>query len=171
MTTPIMLSIGIVLLMLARQDFKERTISLWLLIILICLTLLFSLFSQAIEQVVTYALVNLLVWIFQLTTLVLCYKVKQGKRTKVIDTYLGWGDILFLIPVAFLFSPFNFLLFLVLSLSLSLLTVLGSTYFCSNTELLQSIPLAGMQAVILSLLIAYHLLIGVNWYNDILFTY
>ena len=66
---------------------------------------------------------------------------------------LGWGDILFLISVCFLLPPNTFFLFYILSLILIVLKeIISRIVFAKYSE---KIPLAGLQALLLAILIIF----------------
>jgi membrane associated rhomboid family serine protease len=60
---------------------------------------------------------------------------------------IGWGDILFLVSLAFYFSLLNFIVFYIGSLVLALLIALVGSFYSSDKK----IPLAGLQALIFAL--------------------
>lgn len=78
--------------------------------------------------------------------------------------YLGWGDVLFLLAISFYFSPFNYILFYVLSLLIVLIyTVI--TGLIDNKGKQLEIPLAGLQALILCMI----LILSIFYPNVILY--
>jgi membrane protein CcdC involved in cytochrome C biogenesis len=87
--------------------------------------------------------------------------MKYKKLVNINDEQIGIGDIAFLITIAFLFSPVNFILFLLLSLTFSLLFVMTSRFILPNK--FKTIPLAGLQAVFLLGLLITILLVNKNW--------
>lgn len=94
-----------------------------------------------------YGLAFLLI---QLFILWIYFSVKNRKAINLTDEYLGWGDVLFLITIAFYLSPVNYIIFYVVSLIIVLLhTIIGATL--SSKERNPHIPLAGLQAALLAL--------------------
>lgn len=83
----------------------------------------------------------------------------------IVDTYLGLGDVLFLIVICTVFSPVNFILFYLLSMIVTLTGVL--IYNVVSTKKTNDIPLAGaMAGMLLILLISKP---GIDLYNDAYF--
>ena len=77
-----------------------------------------------------------------------CYfSLKHQTWVNIVNRYLGLGDILFFLPLTFLFSPLNFLLFLIVGFCFSLL-VFGIGKLVIGKKLL-TIPLAGYLAIFL----------------------
>ena len=70
----------------------------------------------------------------------------------IMANLLGWGDVLFLISIAFYLSTLNFLLFYMVSLVGSLLIwVIWQTIYITKNK---HIPLAGLQALIFTVFLA-----------------
>jgi hypothetical protein len=90
---------------------------------------------------------------FQLFILWIYFSIKRKKVISVTGDYLGWGDILFLVAIAFYLSPGNYIVFYVVSLIVVLIYTLTATLL-SNKERNPHIPLAGLQAALLCLLMA-----------------
>lgn len=81
----------------------------------------------------------LLVWLY--------FSLKAKRFINVTNTMIGWGDILFLVSLAFYFSLLNFIVFYIGSLVLALLIALVGSFYSSDKK----IPLAGLQALIFAL--------------------
>lgn len=90
----------------------------------------------------------LLVWLY--------FILKHRKIFNIVDSYLGLGDILFLVTMVFYLSPLNYVLFYVLSLIL----VLAYVLIVRNVKRIdhEHIPLAGLQAAFLAMLIILSLI-------------
>lgn len=84
-----------------------------------------------------------------------------------MDTYLGLGDILFLVVVCAVFSPVNFIMFYLCSMILTLVGVLLYNSFSGKPT--KDIPLAGSMAAMLFVLVIITIAFpGINFYNDTL---
>lgn len=96
-----------------------------------------------------YALVFLLA---QLVLLWGYFSLKNRRMINLTKEHLGLGDILFLIAVAFYLSPGNYVLFYVMSLFLVLIYAICSSFFKVSSKA-ETIPLAGLQAILFAVLI------------------
>lgn len=129
------------------EDFKYRAIHWWWLLILAGGILTCRPWSMA--QVA----INWGFLLSQFILLTLYFSIKQKSFTNIIDQFLGLGDILFLLVIALLFSPINFLLFFVVSLLLTLFFFLGYQYLFASPSSPKTIPLAGALATLLLLVL------------------
>lgn len=144
----------IVLLSLAfifYQDMRYRAVY-WICFPLLAM-LLFGLkysFTGFLNGVtdIGYGLSFLLI---QLLFLWIYFSVKKRRMINITSDYLGWGDILFLIVITFYLSPGNYVLFYIGSLTLVLIYVVlrGEAEEKKSSK---HIPLAGLQAILLALL-------------------
>ncbi|WP_124582128.1 hypothetical protein [Pedobacter sp. KBW06] len=94
---------------------------------------------------------GLLFLLIQLLFLWVYFSVKNRKVVNLTNDYLGWGDILFLIVITFYLSPGNYVLFYIGSLILVLLYSIGMGGLQAKKSN-KHIPLAGLQAMLLALL-------------------
>lgn len=94
-----------------------------------------------------YGLSFLLVQIFLLWVY---FSVKNKRLINLTNNYLGWGDILFLLVIPCYLSPVNFVLFYIISLIVVLLYTIFKSRANGFTGL--QIPLAGLQALLLGLM-------------------
>ena len=81
----------------------------------------------------------------QLLLLTIYFSMKNKKWVNITKDYLGWGDILFLLTVAFFLSPMNYLFFYVGSL---LVVLLFTMLALVRNGTRYKIPLAGLQALL-----------------------
>ncbi len=93
---------------------------------------------------------NLAFLLVQFAALSLYFSLKRKRWVNITRGLLGWGDILFILCLAFYFSLLNFLLFYISSLIVVLL--LTGLSFLMNKKAGKKIPLAGMQALLFALL-------------------
>ncbi len=120
------------------QDFKFRAISWPLLLLLMLLLLLTKGFQPETG-------INLLFVAAQLVFLTLYISLKNKRFTNIIDTYLGLGDILFLVVICAAFSTYEFIIFYTAGLLFSLLAFM--IYRLVNRKASAEIPLAGLMSI------------------------
>lgn len=108
--------------------------------------------SSGLQETLIHAGYSILFLTFQLAILWIYFLIKKRKNINLTRDYLGWGDILFLVAIAFYLSPGNYIVFYVMSLIVVLLYTLLKDFVSRKTQNLH-IPLAGLQAAILALLI------------------
>lgn len=130
-----------ILLLVSYQDYKYRAVSWYLFPALAGLFLMNH--NGLWDQALPYFLINLSFVLINLLMLTCLFSLKNHKFANITKDYLGWGDILFLVVMAFVFSPLNYLVFFMVSL----ISVCILVFFAP--QLKQSIPLAGIQSVLL----------------------
>ncbi len=144
----LILLILLTLSILTYQDFKERAIS-WLTIP--TLIILFSagavIESTSFRDYLMDVGINLTFVAIQMAILFIYFSLRAGKLTNLINTKIGIGDILFFIALTFAFSPVNFILFYVGSLSIITISFLFMKLLFKNIS--PEIPLAGAMAALL----------------------
>ena len=146
----ILLTIAIIicLAIITYQDFKERQIS-WLTIP--TLIILFSV--EAFVELTSFKNylidvgLNLTFIAMQMVILFIYFSIRAGKLINLINTKIGIGDVLFFGALAFSFSPVNFILFYVVSLSIITISFLFIRVLFRNIS--PEIPLAGAMAALL----------------------
>jgi hypothetical protein len=152
------------------QDFRERKVSAWLLIVLSVALFLQTSLSSSVGTALENTLVNTLFVLFLLVTLTAYFSLRARRFVNIVDTYLGLGDILLLLGISSCFPLFNFVLYFTLSLLLTLggILILKLLRISSKAE----IPLAGALAITLGTLLAVSDLIDFslnrNWIEGIL---
>jgi hypothetical protein len=93
------------------------------------------------------------------------FSIKNKKAINLTSNYLGLGDVLFLIAVAFYLSPVSYILFYVGSLILVLIYTLLQRGLAKNSN--PQIPLAGLQALLFAIALSVSLFKPTfNLYND-----
>jgi hypothetical protein len=129
------------------QDFRFRAIS-WICIPLLFISVLAkALFVSDSLVVLDYIMQNILFIILQMGVLILYFSIRKKKFESVINSYIGWGDILFFVAIAPALCFGNFLLFIVFSILFILISYSILSIFKINTN--KQIPLAGIQSVFL----------------------
>lgn len=136
------------LAIIAVQDFKFRAIHWVTLPVLFCMLVLKTNFQIEKNIIIESTLLNFSFVFFQILILMIYFTVRKRHFEKVINTYLGLGDVLFLLAIAPALGFGNYLLFLVTSLLLTLLFFPLYTYFRKVKS--PEIPLAGIQAILFS---------------------
>jgi len=107
------------------QDFKERLISLWLIIIYFLSCCVYVWYFQGIASLLSNALSVSLYMAFSYLVLKLYYFFKEGRFNRVMDKKIGWADALLFFSVGLTFDVVTLIVFsaalFVLSALLSLL--------------------------------------------------
>ena len=140
------------LLVLFVQDIKDRSVS-WILFPILFLLLALSRWLNGIgyQEFFYQSFSNLAFLIFQLVAVNIYFSIKQRSRVNITNGMLGWGDILFLVTIAFYFPLYLFILFYLCSLFVVIVSwSLWKKFTESRTE---QIPLAGLQAIFLTVMI------------------
>lgn len=132
------------------QDFKHRAISAVLPAIILIVSFLHTYNLIGIEATITITLSNIAILSFQFALLYLYVRIIK-KAPDLTNSYLGWGDILFLLALSPLLSPLNFILFNLLAFTITAICYL--TYGIINREINKHIPLAGIVALHMALFI------------------
>lgn len=158
--------IGIAALgILSWQDFRSRKIAWWLLPILAGVLLMSSIQKNSAMEMTKEFSFNIAFLCIQFLFLWFWFLIKNKSISKIIDTQIGLGDVLFMICIALAFSPANFLVFYILGMIATLFATIIIRLFRSEKE--KEIPLAGALALPLLVLISIRLFDpGKNFYND-----
>ncbi len=144
--------LAIVLIPVIIEDFRFREISLiWLVVILITSSLLQLNTNLHLYDIATNTFLNLCIISVNYGILTLYFSLKNRRLINLGTDYLGIGDLIFLIAVSFLFSPLNFVCFILLSLFFTLLYTLFAKLILPGK--FKTIPLAGLQSMFLILLL------------------
>ena len=143
----------ILLLQICYQDFRTRQMS-----VLIWGIFCFVAMAYAVQQSVwsvlwRQGLVNMGFVTLQLGLVSLYFSWKHRRWVNISKEQLGLGDIIFFLPLCWLFTPFHFILFYLFSLLLVLLGFL--IYNALATQKVQTIPLAGGQAICLIVVLLF----------------
>ena len=138
-----MLSLAVLLptLPIIYEDFRYRAIHWIWVALLTCFIISFYPLQWS------FIGTNLFFIAVQIIFLSLYFSLKHGEWINITQSYLGIGDIVFFIPLCFLFSPVHLILFFIGSLLLSLLG--SSLYPIFSGKKLATIPLAGCMALVL----------------------
>ncbi len=140
----------IVSLLITYEDLKFREVSLYLFILLSIIGVTLSALSRnSVEVFFLNLLINGLIALLLVVFLKFFYLIKEQKKTIILDEKIGKGDVVFIFCCSTFFSPMLFCLFLVSSITFSLLTHLFilSIKTCKTRH--DTVPLAGLQAFFL----------------------
>jgi hypothetical protein len=144
---------GLLLVFIIIEDFRYRAISWWS----------FPLLSMAAAGIdygnlrVSDIVINSCFTLVQLMMLSLYFSIKEKSIINITQKYLGWGDILLWVVSCLLFSPLNFIAFFIVSLVFTMMVVIGWKLTKIKPAMI-TVPLAGIQAVALLLVLLINVL-------------
>lgn len=140
----------IILLIIIYQDLTSRMVYFFCFPLLAGLFFVMQVKVLSIEEISKNILVTSGFLSFQFLVLAGYFYIKKKDFTSIKDS-IGLGDILFLISLCFLFSPFNYILFYISSLCATLIFVLVFRLIVKSD--VRTIPLAGIQAIFLTIVL------------------
>jgi hypothetical protein len=145
------------------QDFRFRAVN-WLLFLAIAVfNLLYVLWFRQIPFSVlfTNTLINVVIITAQFLFLKLYFSLREKKLATIIDKYVGLGDIIFYLLLCMFFPPLTFIAFHTGSLLCCLL------FYPLYSKFNKSVPLAGLQSLLMIILLCYSAAFSVNLNQDI----
>jgi hypothetical protein len=148
------IAIIVILLLIFIQDLIGRAVY-WFLFPLLAILLIVIRLKCGIPQtneVVMSITVNIGFLLLQLLLVSVYFSLKNRRWTNITSSLLGWGDVLFLVSIAFYLSALHFFCFYTFSLLAVLLVWLIWQSLAIKKN--KKIPLAGLQALFFSLLLA-----------------
>lgn len=152
-----------VLLKVAEEDWKYRTVHLYWFIALFLILAWINIEEMGLGDFALRYLYNVLFIGVQLLLVNAYFCLKERRLFWIFDRYLGWGDVAFLLAIAGAWSLGAFFLFFIGSLVLIL--VFTMVYLRK-----ENIPLAGLQALLF--LVCYFLeYVGVLSLESVLLSY
>ncbi|MXV15759.1 hypothetical protein [Hufsiella ginkgonis] len=134
------------LLFIFIQDLRSRAVYWLLFPVLLALLLTDAYRGQTTGTLLFNISVNLSFVSIQLLVLSAWFSYREKKWVWITDGYLGWGDILFLVCVAFYFPPVNYVVYYMASL---VVTLAVSLPFLAKSGGSWKVPLAGIQSILL----------------------
>ena len=153
------------LLIVVIQDFRYREISWFLIPLLIIVFVSKGLITISPLELVRFSFINCAFVGIQLALLSAYVSLKNKRLIFIVNSHLGLGDILFFIVICIAFSPANFIVFYVSSLVFALIVFVIYKLIVKNNN--EHIPLAGMIALLLVIVILLKLLLPqLNFYDD-----
>lgn len=147
------------------QDLKYRAVSIVAFPVLLISIICFAIWSNnSLTDLWNNAAFNMLFLILQYALLTIYFSIKHRQFINITKSYLGLGDVLFLVCCTGVFSPINFVVFYLLSTIVVILIHIVSQFF---VKINPKIPLAGMQALTLIIvLVTFQFFINGNLYDD-----
>ncbi len=137
-------------LMIAYQDFKSKLVSWFLFPIAFILLALYNISIVNLYTLLTFFLLNIIIIAFLILVLIVYFFIKNKKFINIFNEYIGLGDILLFVILGIAFSPMNFIIFMVLSLTITL--IIFAVRFFINKNVNRYIPLAGLFSIYFSLI-------------------
>jgi len=137
----------VILVLIFLQDLKERAVSWYFFPMLFILVILYRLPAGGLDRIIECTGINALFLLVQLIMVSLYFSIKRRELVNITREYLGFGDILFLLVITPLFTPVLYMLFYLSSL---LLIVVVVVLMKMVKDYQKTIPLAGLQALLLS---------------------
>lgn len=141
------------LLFLIVSDFKSRHIYLWQLAFFAALQVIYCVLTHGKITTLDHLLMNGAMLLILSICIGIYLQLRFGGKRKAI----GWGDILFIFALTPYFSVDGFLLFMIISL---LLTLAGWGLFYLNGHRAKDIPLVSTLGICYGVLLTYHTLAG-----------
>ncbi len=120
------------------QDFKTRLINLWLIILFSAANLTQYILINSIYQLIENTIFCFSYFLFSYLVLLLFYFIKHKKFEKVLDSKIGWGDILIFLAIGICIEPMYLIFFFTTAFIFS--TVIYFLFIHKHN----SIPLAGL---------------------------
>jgi hypothetical protein len=144
-----------VLICMAVQDFRSRTISVWLLPAIVFCLVISQFDAIRVKAHVVNGVFNTGLLLVQFIVLWLVVSLRNRKWTNIINTQIGTGDIVLLVCLTPFFSPLNYFVLFSFVILFSLAVIL----ICRAMNRLKSdyIPFAGLYAIPLIILCALRL--------------
>ncbi len=146
------------------QDIKYRQISWWLIPVLALIFGMKATFSIDLNTMFYFSIINFFFFFLQLLLLTIYFSIKNKKYINIVNSYLGIGDILFIIVTCMAFSPVNFIFFYITGLIVTLAAMIIYNIKAKVTE--KEIPLAGVMAILLAICLLYNRVKQLDFYND-----
>ncbi len=120
--------------------------------LLTALFIIIRLLHHALADIWQSMVINCGFLLLQLVFVSAWFSLKKGSWVNITSQLLGWGDILFLLSIAFYLSVINFLFFYIASLIGGL--VCWGIWQAITGKKDKHIPLAGIQAFIFTIFLA-----------------
>lgn len=158
----LLIILGIALAIIGIQDFKERKVSVMLLLIILFMSTALFIRLDSISALPRRFILNSIFTLMILVSGTLMVKLRRPKKT--MSSIIGTGDLLFLISISPLFSFEAYLVFLYTSF-LFILGVYGIILVIRRNRDPLTIPLAGGQAIYLILILVVNELISFDLFS------
>ena len=149
------------LVFIVIEDFKIRRVRIAWFGFVFLFASTYAYYFIGLEKLLLYSVINLGFLSIQALLLVGYFILKHKRWINLTESYIGWGDVLFMLVIVSLFSPLSFILYYLSSLILALCIVL---IYSLKGKALTQIPLAGIQALYLTALLCWN-----QFYKVVLF--
>jgi hypothetical protein len=165
MITVITIFLCISLLAVAHEDLRYRAVSWPWFIVLACASLLFGQYAFAIKGNYVHWGINFLFILLQASVLLLYLSLKYRKLVNPFKEHIGLGDFLFVLAIIPAFAPFNYILFIILSMSAALVfhQVIGAVFHTYDKG---KVPLAGLMGINMLVLLVISKWLSISWLDD-----
>ncbi|MBO9596024.1 MAG: hypothetical protein J7599_24185 [Niabella sp.] len=153
---------------MAVRDFRFRAIEGYYYLLLVAAVVFYAVFRAPAGMLVTNLLINGCLLLLLVAALWGYFKMRKGISLQMLFmSKLGMGDLLFWIVTAPLFAPLHFIAWMIGSLC-TILVAYGVWHVAGNRQQAPvTIPLAGMQAVLLALLLILNQgVLNYNFFED-----
>jgi hypothetical protein len=157
---------ALLLIIIAYEDFKNRTVHVFLFPVLLIVAIGYAYCWLSGVEVLKNTLINACFLVVQGLLLVFYFVIKHKKWINITEAYIGWGDILFVIVTTPLFTPIAYVFFYLSSL---IMTIFFVTIYKVARQKMKFIPLAGVQALWLLILLYYHQFVSPVLFDEKLF--
>ena len=125
-------------IIVSYQDFKDRLISLWAILLYTVCCVVSVLLFQNTTSLIYNSISTLVYFAFVFCVLFLYYFVKERKFVNIIDSKIGLGDILIFIAIGLTFDIFYLIIFFTISFCIAAVVAL---FLAKKNE---TVPLAGI---------------------------
>ncbi len=146
---PLVLVLGII----AMEDFKHRAVRIFWFPMALLMATIYALGFIEFKKMIENTSLILAFLVIQSVLLMAYFVIKNKKWINLTDQYIGWGDVLLMLVIIPLFSPFVYLLFYLSSL---LFTISFVLLYQVVYKPMTFIPLAGIQSICLIGLLSWH---------------
>lgn len=130
---------------LIYQDFKRRLLSTWLIVLFIICSVNLYLITHSVYQFIENIIFCLSYFLFCYLMLHLYFYLKTKTFQKILDSKVGWGDILLLITVGCSLEPEIMIYFFTITFSI---TVFAHFVLFKSKK---NVPLAGYLLIVYSI--------------------
>ncbi len=146
------------------QDFKQRAIRWELLPLLLLCVLTQGYIQIGGSRLLYFGGLNLLFFVAQMILLTLYLSIKFKRWINITKKHLGLGDILFFIPMSFMFTPLNLIIFFIVALLITIIGTLAIQVLFKPTY--KTIPLAGILSLYLIIILILESSTILSRWND-----
>ena len=149
------------------QDFRSRTLNVGLLILLFVGVIINGWLAIQPKLMFKHAAINMILFAIQILGVYLFYMIKYKGRQNILNKRIGAGDLLFIGILCCAFSPYNFILFLLIGFFLTITGFVISGL--AKTPNQNTIPLAGWLAgcyIVLFIVTSYF--VNYDIYSDLM---